>query len=49
MPDIPPETVTEEEYVDENGHTVVKKVLARGSLRGCFYTSYVNASTSVVP
>ncbi|XP_028712365.1 ankyrin-2 isoform X49 [Peromyscus leucopus] len=26
MPDIPPETVTEEEYVDENGHTVVKKV-----------------------
>ncbi|KAM5255850.1 ankyrin-2 [Ctenodactylus gundi] len=26
MPDIPPETVTEEEYVDERGHTVVKKV-----------------------
>lgn len=26
MPEIPPETVTEEEYVDENGHTVVKKV-----------------------
>ncbi|XP_014640070.1 PREDICTED: ankyrin-2 isoform X18 [Ceratotherium simum simum] len=26
MPDIPPETVTEEEYVDEHGHTVVKKV-----------------------
>uniref|UniRef100_A0A8C2LBD9 Ankyrin 2, brain n=1 Tax=Cricetulus griseus TaxID=10029 RepID=A0A8C2LBD9_CRIGR len=26
MPDIPPETVSEEEYVDENGHTVVKKV-----------------------
>ncbi|XP_055484036.1 ankyrin-2 isoform X18 [Psammomys obesus] len=26
MPDIPPETITEEEYVDENGHTVVKKV-----------------------
>ncbi|CAH6789082.1 Ank2 [Phodopus roborovskii] len=26
MPDIPPESVTEEEYVDENGHTVVKKV-----------------------
>ncbi|XP_047655208.1 ankyrin-2 isoform X12 [Phacochoerus africanus] len=25
MPDIPPETVTEEEYVDEHGHTVVKK------------------------
>ncbi|XP_005397140.1 PREDICTED: ankyrin-2 isoform X2 [Chinchilla lanigera] len=26
MPDIPPESVTEEEYVDEHGHTVVKKV-----------------------
>ncbi|XP_051021788.1 ankyrin-2 isoform X2 [Acomys russatus] len=26
MPDAPPETVTEEEYVDENGHTVVRKV-----------------------
>uniref|UniRef100_A0A8D2E2J8 Ankyrin 2 n=1 Tax=Sciurus vulgaris TaxID=55149 RepID=A0A8D2E2J8_SCIVU len=26
MPDIPPETVTEEEYVDEHGHKVVKKV-----------------------
>ncbi|XP_023373950.1 ankyrin-2 isoform X39 [Otolemur garnettii] len=25
MPDLPPETVTEEEYVDEHGHTVVKK------------------------
>lgn len=27
MPDIPPETVTEEQYTDEHGHTVVKKVL----------------------
>ncbi|XP_033612120.1 ankyrin-2 isoform X47 [Fukomys damarensis] len=26
MPEIPPESVTEEEYVDEHGHTVVKKV-----------------------
>lgn len=26
MPDIPPESVTEEEYVDEQGHRVVKKV-----------------------
>ncbi|XP_059779432.1 ankyrin-2 isoform X9 [Balaenoptera ricei] len=26
MPDIPPETVTEEEYIDEQGHTVIKKV-----------------------
>ncbi|XP_023373954.1 ankyrin-2 isoform X43 [Otolemur garnettii] len=26
MPDLPPETVTEEEYVDEHGHTVVKKI-----------------------
>ncbi|KAM6221502.1 ankyrin-2 isoform 3-T3 [Rhynchocyon petersi] len=26
MPDIPPETVTEEEYIDEHGQTVVKKV-----------------------
>ncbi|KAM5307154.1 ankyrin-2 isoform 26-T28 [Glossophaga mutica] len=26
MPDVPPETVTEQEYVDENGHTVVRKV-----------------------
>lgn len=26
VPDMPPETVTEEKYVDENGHTVVKKV-----------------------
>ncbi|XP_037686433.1 ankyrin-2 isoform X12 [Choloepus didactylus] len=26
MPDIPPETVTKEEFIDEHGHTVVKKV-----------------------
>ncbi|XP_038611314.1 ankyrin-2 isoform X17 [Tachyglossus aculeatus] len=26
LPEIPPETVTEEEYTDEHGHTVVKKV-----------------------
>ncbi|XP_032540631.1 ankyrin-2 isoform X6 [Chiroxiphia lanceolata] len=26
MPDMPPETVTEEQYTDEHGHTVVKKV-----------------------
>ncbi|XP_035887650.1 ankyrin-2 isoform X42 [Phyllostomus discolor] len=26
MPEVPPETVTEQEYVDENGHTVVRKV-----------------------
>ncbi|XP_070272963.1 ankyrin-2 isoform X28 [Myotis yumanensis] len=26
VPDLPPETVTEETYVDEHGHTVVKKV-----------------------
>ncbi|XP_069315197.1 ankyrin-2 isoform X1 [Eulemur rufifrons] len=26
MPDIPPETVTEEEYTDAQGHTVVKKI-----------------------
>ncbi|XP_064005894.1 ankyrin-2 isoform X37 [Pogoniulus pusillus] len=26
MPEIPPETVTEEQYTDEHGHTVVKKV-----------------------
>lgn len=26
MPELPPESVTEEEYVDEHGHTVVKKV-----------------------
>ncbi|XP_016056204.1 PREDICTED: ankyrin-2 [Miniopterus natalensis] len=26
VPDMPPETVTEEQYVDEQGHTVVKKV-----------------------
>lgn len=38
MPDISPETVTEEEYVDENGHTVVKKVLARDSIQGCFHS-----------
>lgn len=29
MPDVPAETATEEEYVDEHGRTVVKKVLAR--------------------
>lgn len=28
MPEIPPETVTEEQYTDEHGHTVVKKVLS---------------------
>lgn len=28
MPDVPPETVTEQEYVDENGHTVVRKVMS---------------------
>ncbi|XP_052539234.1 ankyrin-2 isoform X7 [Tympanuchus pallidicinctus] len=26
MPEMPPETVTEEQYTDEHGHTVVKKV-----------------------
>ncbi|XP_053514094.1 ankyrin-2 isoform X15 [Artibeus jamaicensis] len=26
MPEVPPETVTEQEYVDEHGHTVVRKV-----------------------
>ncbi|KAM9143158.1 ankyrin-2 [Pangshura tecta] len=26
MPEIPPETITEEQYTDEHGHTVVKKV-----------------------
>ncbi|XP_066090412.1 ankyrin-2 isoform X36 [Saccopteryx bilineata] len=26
VPDMPPETVTEEQYMDEHGHTVVKKV-----------------------
>ncbi|XP_066239935.1 ankyrin-2 isoform X32 [Saccopteryx leptura] len=26
VPDMPPETVTEEQYVDEHGHTVMKKV-----------------------
>lgn len=26
MPDILPETVTEEQYTDEHGHIVVKKV-----------------------
>nr|XP_014347613.1 PREDICTED: ankyrin-2 isoform X7 [Latimeria chalumnae] len=26
MPDIPPESVTEEQYTDENGHIVVKKI-----------------------
>lgn len=38
MPDIPPETVSEEEYVDENGHTVVKKVPASGSLYRAVFT-----------
>lgn len=28
MPEMPPETVTEEQYTDEHGHTVVKKVLS---------------------
>ena len=27
MPEVPPETVTEQEYVDEHGHTVVRKVM----------------------
>lgn len=26
MPDLPPQTVTEEHYTDEHGHMVVKKV-----------------------
>ncbi|KAK2504104.1 hypothetical protein MC885_013425 [Smutsia gigantea] len=29
MPDIPPETVTEEEYIDEHGHTVVTRKIIR--------------------
>ncbi|XP_052669399.1 ankyrin-2 isoform X29 [Harpia harpyja] len=29
MPEMPPETVTEEQYTDEHGHTVVKKVTRR--------------------
>ncbi|XP_071411516.1 ankyrin-2 isoform X29 [Pithys albifrons albifrons] len=34
MPDMPPETVTEEQYTDEHGHTVVKKV-TRKIIRRC--------------
>jgi len=30
MPDIPPQTVTEEKYMDEDGNIVIKKV--RGEL-----------------
>lgn len=28
MPEMPPEAVTEEQYTDEHGHIVVKKVLS---------------------
>lgn len=35
MPDILPETVTEEQYTDEHGHIVVKKV-GRPLLFECF-------------
>ncbi|XP_058694909.1 ankyrin-2 isoform X21 [Poecile atricapillus] len=34
MPEMPPETVTEEQYTDEHGHTVVKKV-TRKIIRRC--------------
>lgn len=37
MPEMPPETVTEEQYTDEHGHTVVKKVL---SVLATFLLSY---------
>lgn len=39
MPEMPPETVTEEQYTDEHGHTVVKKVLSVKSL-ATFLLSY---------
>lgn len=38
MPEMPPETVTEEQYTDEHGHTVVKKVLSVLPL-GTFFLS----------
>uniref|UniRef100_A0A8C7HJR1 Ankyrin 2a, neuronal n=1 Tax=Oncorhynchus kisutch TaxID=8019 RepID=A0A8C7HJR1_ONCKI len=31
MTDIPPQTVTEEQYTDQHGHTVVRKVSTRGN------------------
>lgn len=45
MPEMPPETVTEEQYTDEHGHTVVKKVLSVIPL-ATFLLSY---KTMVIP
>lgn len=48
MPEMPPETVTEEQYTDEHGHTVVKKVLSVTPL-ATFLLSYrrINKSTFI--
>lgn len=47
MPEMPPETVTEEQYTDEHGQTVVKKVLSVTTL-ATFLLSFkgrINKST----
>lgn len=46
MPEIPPESVTEEEYVDEHGHTVTRKVLSGVSFCAAFKLPVSDESVS---
>lgn len=47
MPEMPPETVTEEQYTDEHGHTVVKKVLSVAPL-ATFLMSKIHSHGKIV-
>uniref|UniRef100_A0A8C7HMP6 Ankyrin 2a, neuronal n=1 Tax=Oncorhynchus kisutch TaxID=8019 RepID=A0A8C7HMP6_ONCKI len=42
MTDIPPQTVTEEQYTDQHGHTVVRKVSTRGNEDHVWFLSFIH-------
>uniref|UniRef100_A0A8K9UN63 Ankyrin 2a, neuronal n=1 Tax=Oncorhynchus mykiss TaxID=8022 RepID=A0A8K9UN63_ONCMY len=52
MTDIPPQTVTEEQYTDQHGHAVVRKVSIRGNEDHVWFLSfihYISRTSLVVP
>uniref|UniRef100_A0A8K9WY86 Ankyrin 2a, neuronal n=1 Tax=Oncorhynchus mykiss TaxID=8022 RepID=A0A8K9WY86_ONCMY len=42
MTDIPPQTVTEEQYTDQHGHAVVRKVIIRGNKDRVWFLSFIH-------
>uniref|UniRef100_A0A8K9WXY3 Ankyrin 2a, neuronal n=1 Tax=Oncorhynchus mykiss TaxID=8022 RepID=A0A8K9WXY3_ONCMY len=42
MTDIPPQTVTEEQYTDQHGHAVVRKVSIRGNEDHVWFLSFIH-------